>query len=337
MTESGHDPDRSYALHGLRVHTHVDEPQLGERLHAFLVHLGLDPCREPWPAADVELRLEAGEPSPVQAGEAWQPIPEVGIRVLWEANRVTVRDDNAAFTIELAAGRATGVVHSARDGSPLLHMNLASYALLTLLRGHDYFPLHAAGLARRGAGVVIVADSGGGKSTLAADLLLSGWQLLSDDSLLLHPVGGSVEALALRRDLFLRPGLGPLSDSPDPEPWPDPAKVRIDARRRFANQVTDRCRPRLLIFPEIIDQAASRLEPCTPAQALRLLTHHSLVAELEPSRAPQHMALLAGLVHQCAARRLCAGRDLLAEQGLAARMLATLCDNLAPRGGAPAP
>jgi hypothetical protein len=59
--------------------------------------------------------------------------------------------------------------------------NVISYVLLS----HGIEPIHATVLARDGHGLAVLGDSGYGKSTLAAALVVDGWSLVTDDLLVL--------------------------------------------------------------------------------------------------------------------------------------------------------
>jgi HprK-related kinase A len=56
-----------------------------------------------------------------------------------------------------------------------------------IARRQEFLQLHAATLARNGAGLILAADSGSGKSTLTAAMLARGWQYLSDEFALIEP------------------------------------------------------------------------------------------------------------------------------------------------------
>jgi hypothetical protein len=56
---------------------------------------------------------------------------------------------------------------------------------ILLSRTHYRLSLHAAGLHRAGATVVLPSAAGGGKTTLTAKLLALGWHYMSDDCLLI--------------------------------------------------------------------------------------------------------------------------------------------------------
>ena len=312
--------ERYYELHGVGVRVASDRRGPLETAHLFLEHFGLEPvdCA----TADLlfelrgEVHLESRRPG------QWVEIPGCGLSVLDEGDEVTVRSREAEIRFDPRAGRAE--LTASRNGDGRFNVNLLSFALLSMLRGRKLYPLHAACVAQNGAGLLIVADSGGGKTTLAGRLMMSGWSYLSDDSVLLRPVTGGVEALALRRDLFVRPGSLELADGTDPETWRDTEKLRVDVRRRFRDRLAERCPVSVTVFPEIVGRDHSSLETFPAEEALRLATQQSLVAELDRSFARPHLEALARLVTATRCWRLEAGRDLIKNPGRAHTLLLPL-------------
>lgn len=82
---------------------------------------------------------------------------------------------------------------------PLMQPMPARHAALALEMGmnlqlavgmHRYVLLHAAAVERDGAAMLLIGDSGAGKSTMSAVLAYSDWRLLGDEFALLDPVAG---------------------------------------------------------------------------------------------------------------------------------------------------
>jgi len=245
-------------------------------------------------------------------------LERAGFEVSAGANALQLRDEGAWFEVDPSAMRIRGIVDPAAGR---LRMHPLSWAILVLLRHHDLYPMHGAALASDNGGLMIVADSGGGKSTLTAQFLRADCKLVSDDSLLLCRTPEGIQALALRRDLFVLPD-NPLADEAEKTLCRlDEGKLRVDYRRRRPQSSVDHCFPRLLLFPEIVDAETSRIDACPDDDALHLLAHHGLVAEMPPGRARRHFQVLAELVGQCRCLRLTAGRDLLRDPSLVAVMI----------------
>ena len=311
------------ALHGLTLRVTSDDPTVHDWLAGFLGYLGLDPAPPDGGPPDLQLELRCAPPA--HAGAAGlRPVEGTGLVTTTLDSEVVVRSDGAELRLQPARGRASGSVAPELVAAGRLNPNLVAYTLLTLLRHRDLYPLHAAALARDGQGLLVVADSGGGKSTVALRLARRGWGLVSDDSVLLAPTGEGVVARRLRRDLFVTAGGRDGDDDARGLDRLEPRKRRIDARRELDAPLVAAAAPGAVVFPELVDAADSRLEPCPPDGALHLLSHHSLVAELEPSRAHRHMEVLAALVAQSSSWRLAAGRDLRDDPDAAHRLLRPL-------------
>lgn len=317
--------ERFYGLHGVGVRVCSRHPKLIERAHLFLEHFGLTEAADTAECLVFDL-VGDRSPDPPDDGR-WLDIPGCGLSVLDRDDDVEVRGGKAAIRFVPSSGKATLTLEFGDQAGGGLNINLLSFALLSLLRTQGLFPLHAACVSRNGRGLLIVADSGGGKTTLASRLLMSGWSYLSDDSVLLRPTDDGVEALALRRDLFVLPGSSELAEDADAETWRDTNKLRVDVRRRFPDRIVDGCPVDAVLFPEIVPRRSSALSPCSPEDALRLLTHQSLVAELDRSRVRQHLESLARLVNTTRCYVLEACSDLIEDPDRADCLLAPLCDH----------
>ena len=82
--------------------------------------------------------------------------------------------------------------------SPRLGLSYLEWGLnFAVYRGNGpYLVLHAAVLERAGRALIILGDSGDGKSTLCSGLALSGWRLLSDELGLVSLSDGLISPLA---------------------------------------------------------------------------------------------------------------------------------------------
>lgn len=144
----------------------------------------------------------------------------------------------------------------------------------------EYLQVHAACVSRDGEGLILAGAPESGKTTLAAALLLTGWQYLCDEFALLHPDTAELQpypkALSIKQPSFallrsLRPRL-PLSTAVRRE------RVRVaslPAHRLRADAVGEPCRVRLIVFPKVVGGAASELRRISPAEALFRLNQQS--------------------------------------------------------------
>ena len=158
--------------------------------------------------------------------------------------------------------------------------NFWCFGLLKLLRPLGIYSLHAAGLASRdGGGLLLVGASGSGKSTLAIGLIRAGWRYLSDDAVLLRHGSQGVEALACRRSFYIDAERSPTILI---FRWARRSRTQMGGNggllalmRPIPKQYVPRCLPRVVIFPQIKRQDQSTLKPSDCVRALRFLLAQS--------------------------------------------------------------
>jgi hypothetical protein len=128
-------------------------------------------------------------------GAAPQTVPRFEAPAGWL--RFSAGDNNfAVFELEARTGYMSVGLGALRDAAGFRHHWLDAL-VLTALDSVFFTPLHAACVAREGAGTLLCGDSGAGKSSLAYACARRGWTLISDDAVHLAPgsdrigVGGS--------------------------------------------------------------------------------------------------------------------------------------------------
>lgn len=205
--------------------------------------------------------------------------------------------------------------------------NASIMSILLLLRSSGHFSLHAAALEVAGKGVLIVAPSDSGKSTLSYCLVRAGWRFLSDDAILLTEDQEGVRAVPFRRHFGL--------DEEALDIFPELARglgVRFNNQRKwsvrikdlFPGQESDACVPRLIVFPRIEEREITTVSPVRLREAFCLLMDQSPYFGLEPVYTKSHLNLLQRLTRQSRAYRLDAGRDILSDPVRAASLLEPL-------------
>jgi hypothetical protein len=126
--------------------------------------------------------------------------------------------------------------------------DIVGLALTAGWRSAGWIPLHAAAVIREGICPVLCAGSGGGKSTLTAALVRSGWRALGDDKLLLRHDGATCELRALLHTFNLHPRtsewfpeVGDLTLLPPYSAWTEKRKFRSE--RTWPEASAPRARP----------------------------------------------------------------------------------------------
>ncbi|HEX6062812.1 MAG TPA: hypothetical protein VFZ04_01270 [Longimicrobiales bacterium] len=133
---------------------------------------------------------------PNPQGYSYEKLSDGAIHVSWsDLFDFLVSEDGARIDVFADAGPQRESVYT------YLITQIISVALLQ--KGIE--SLHASAVAIAGKAIVLVGDSGYGKSTLTAALIQLGAQLITDDLLVLQERAGSYEALPGARRLKLAP------------------------------------------------------------------------------------------------------------------------------------
>lgn len=145
----------------------------------------------------------------------------------------------------------------------------------SLLRRFNVFPMHGSGVALNGRSVVILGESGAGKSTTAAHFLPHGFLPLSDDDIILKAAPKGPLSLGKEKGLFVhRDALPELSGL---------EKLRVLGQRKKAHKIKkflssppaghDQRKPaisavKIILFPSVRRRTPTRLLKLSPGQAL---------------------------------------------------------------------
>lgn len=156
----------------------------------------------------------------------------------------------------------------------------------------DSFLLHGGAVAKDGAGVLFLGESGSGKSSLTLAMLERGYHYYTDDLVVIHPRSAGLSAFPKPFSLK-EPGLFPrLQNKPNvwlgPERQISPSRrektgrndrlvwyihpedVRADAIGQAAVPVET------IFFPTVVPRAKPEVEPLTSGQAMRRLFENSV-------------------------------------------------------------
>jgi hypothetical protein len=241
------------ALHGLAVRIVCPEPSIAATLESRFANFS-SAAR---PEADITVvcNLDLAPHKPPADGRVVYESPfATAVYSPGEDTLYAFHADGATMRCDPAARRAEISVSSSGEGRDwVVTRPLLTLALMELVRRRGFFPLHAACLARDGAGVLVCGPSGSGKSTLTIALLEAGLDFLGDDLVFLEPRGRTVRALGFPDELGISadaaehlPRLLAHVDTSPPPGWP---KARADVRVIAPGAtVVDACEPRLVLL-----------------------------------------------------------------------------------------
>ncbi len=330
-----HDHD----VHGIAVRVTCDDRTLSAAVAELL---GDFPTLPPSRRTDCRLELRA---SPRQRAARDLEIPR-GARVFTEPfrrSRETPRPPLGFFTAAHRGGELIQrfeqvcIARFAEDGAAATQtfaqpvrvrndqvVGLIETAIVELLRRHGLVAVHAAALEKDGRGVLVPGARGQGKTTTSLTLARGGFRILSDDLPLLRATRAGPEVLAFRGSVNVTPktiGFFRELRSAPSAPSND-GKRRVRIAEIFPRGLATACRPRLVLFPRIVDSRDSALEPLPKARALEELLPHSMVVH-DRERAPRHFDLLARVIEGADCYRLHFGADLARVPALVGAALGT--------------
>jgi hypothetical protein len=277
-----------------------------------------------------------GEPPPLPPGCQSFEVPRGQCHANGDEHFLDI--DESRIAVYPAASRLVSVWlgASARARHPVAIVNTLSYVVQAALRRGGLYVLHAAGVVEpeSGAGLVVVGNSNSGKSSLTIRMASAGWRYLSDDMLVLSgEAGGAVEAYALRRIFSVSASslagcrLSGLDAALGAPANSDPSKRKLEPRITFPDGFVESCRPRVLLFPTLTGEAASRLEKISSGEAMARLIRQCPWASYDTGTAREHLRVLGMLARQSVSFLLDAGRDLIEDSSRAPRLLASCLEH----------
>jgi hypothetical protein len=226
-----------------------------------------------------------------------------------------------------------GVVGPASSVGALRELLLK--ALLIALRTSGVYGLHAAAVCVDDRALLLVGESGAGKSTTTTALASVGCRYLGDDGVLLRDRSGDVELFALWSSFRLTDrvvssfaALKPhLSKVARDDKW------KLDSSSAFPSRhLTHWAGATSLLFLERSMRSSSSLSPISLAEATGLMIAQSSALAVECHPNPrQHLDLLAALANRGRVARLELGSEWLEDPlGAARRLIDTLRSNSSP-------
>jgi hypothetical protein len=180
-----------------------------------------------------------------------------------------------------------------------------------LMKTHDIFALHAAGIIKDGVGMLFPAYSGSGKSVLSLNMVKEGCKLLSDDTVFLREVNGHITAIGYPEKINLRrEAIDLFSDLPVIDPGASSSwKACVDIESLFPGCFVNEAIPQAVVLIERNGNIDSKVETVSRAEALAKLFKYSLFF-IDSSTSKQNFRIVSKLAEQSKCFSLDIGTDL---------------------------
>ncbi len=320
-----------FRLHDKVIAVAAENPIIEETLVEAVLYKSAQPTDEQ--AADLLLAYHVVDALPnVPEGASHITTHDETIKIFHLDDEYFLSHENAFVHInpEQAVARGKFLKPMLEADMQLTRFYLVTIAVLILLRYQHRYALHAAALVNNDAGVLLVARSGSGKSTSALNLVRAGWEHLSDDTVLLRRNGSdAVEALSFRHDFCVKHSMVEQFPELGSKDWPpslsDPEKWRVNLDELYPGQFRERCIPRVVLMPTIVDEPQSELKEVPAATVLQHLSNQG-GALLTPRQkvVQEHFNVLRDLINQVDCYQLLAGRDAIDEPDATAELVSSV-------------
>lgn len=143
-----------------------------------------------------------------------------------------------------------------------------------ILKRLNLFHLHGSAVTKDGNGIIIPGGPEDGKTTTALSFLRAGFKILSDDQVFLQKRDSGIYALGFDDGIFITnktisffPELKIFKEVPLYKKGRQ-FKKRIEIKKLFPNSIAQKTKISLIIFPKIVANQKTRLEPISKSQAL---------------------------------------------------------------------
>lgn len=308
-----------YSMAGALVRMNIAGSELAQGVDQALAHLRCDDSAEPpgltidlWDAQATGVAavvLDDDRPD----SQTWR-IGQGTVTASPDSRFIRHMLDRTVVCLDRKAQRIVGWYASAADVS--LHQRGKPLQMLLAVWASDrgLVAVHAACIARKGAGVLLPGRSGAGKSTAALACLHAGFDSLGDDWIGIGAVAhGAAPAYGLYSSTYLQPVHAtrfPRITSRIVAPNdPDTEKALLFLTDAFPRQMRGDTTLRALALPRIIAGTAAHVRPAAKRDALLTLIP-STVFEMYPRVGRAGIDRLTQLVEELPAYWLEMGSDL---------------------------
>jgi len=217
------------------------------------------------------------------------------------------------MVIDGCRGQAHGFLVQPETWPTDLCVRFVHAGFMELLKYRGMYTTHATALEKNGHGILMSGQSGRGKTTSFLSLLRSGYRCVSDDHPFLRSNDHEIEALGFPVKVDVTNNtvkLFPELQEAGPLLHQGRYKKYFYVEDLYSWGVAEVCRPRILLFPHVVDSPTSRLELLSKAQALENLLPQGLLV-YDRNIAKQEFQTLTRLVEQVDSYQLHFGHDVL--------------------------
>ena len=222
-------------------------------------------------------------------------------------------DDGSMVQFDPASRHCHGYIRPELQNDFSVICSLVSGPLIDTMKAEGRFYLHAAALSHNGIGYLISGDGGSGKTTSALNLVRSGFDYVSDDSLIVDNREGFIRVSPWYHDFHVE------SDTCRryAELWHfadislgEGEKHSIDISRYFKGRPKKWIEPSVILFPRISAQKNSMLSPLKSMEMFSRLLKQIFLGS-DPVVAERQLEIIKMLAQTTCGYELISGEDLL--------------------------
>ncbi len=269
-------------LSGVPVLLRADDPARADAVASLFRHAPVAPGAAPLGCVEFTAESLVPPPSPATTTTKYAALWHTAPGTLWirsEAGLVARCDDGAVAV----GGSAPGLAREFRF--------VCLMALTHLLAGHGLYLLHGGAVVLDGRAVVVLGDTGTGKSTLAYAAHLRAWPVLADDAVLVRLVDGIAQASGLPRPISV--GADVVVDAiPGGRPVPDDVRTRTELPAGTLATTTNPVAALLVMTG--VDPRGPGIDPMRGPDVLRRVLQAS-TSLADPARRPELFAMAGAL------------------------------------------
>ncbi len=269
--------------------------------------------------------------SPPRLPEEALPVVEMAVTKSYRADSryYYTAKDGSIVRFDLASRRCDCFIRPEIRNEMSTICSLVSGPLIETMRAAGRFYLHAAALRYHGIGYLISGDGGCGKTTSALNLVRSGFDYVSDDSLLIDNRAGVIRAYPWYRDFHVSQDICRRYDELDflsTVDFADGEKMSVNVSQFFKGAPIEWLEPDVILFPRICSRRTSVLSPLGPTDMFTRLMKQILLSS-DSVIAKQQLEMVKSIVQSTCGFEVLGGIDLLEDP----TKLSSLITNLPTR------